>query len=159
MFGQTFAPVKILKTEGERIRSLQNPAKKMSKSGDEGIGLIDSPDEVAAKIKKAVTDSGSEIKYDPEKKPAISNLLTIYHLLSGRTLENLQSQYAGKSYVDFKNDLAEVVIEFLKPIRGKYNQLQNDLTQMEQILTKSEEKAKVTAADTLREVKQKAGLL
>ena len=159
MFGQTFAPVKILKTEGERIRSLQNPAKKMSKSGDEGIGLIDSPDEVAAKIKKAVTDSGSEIKYDPEKKPAISNLLTIYHLLSGRTLENLQSQYAGKSYVDFKNDLAEVVIEFLKPIRGKYNQLQNDLTQVEQILTKSEEKAKVTAADTLREVKQKAGLL
>src|SRR3989344_3247195 len=89
MFGETFAPVKINLTAGARIMSLQDPAKKMSKTpsagsgqaGDDYIGLTDSPDEITAKLKRAVTDSGSEIKYDPESKPAIANLINIYHLL------------------------------------------------------------------------------
>ncbi|OHA43991.1 MAG: tryptophan--tRNA ligase, partial [Candidatus Taylorbacteria bacterium RIFCSPLOWO2_12_FULL_44_15c] len=106
MFGQTFEPVKAHLAEGARIMSLQDPTKKMSKTGDEGIALSDDPDTIRAKIKKAVTDSGKEVKYDEKSKPAISNLLTIYHLLSGKEIKTLEKEYDGKSYVDFKNDLA-----------------------------------------------------
>lgn len=165
MFGETFEPVKIAKTEGERIRSLQNPAKKMSKSSDEGIALTDPPDIIRGKIKKAVTDSGKEVIFDPEKKPAISNLITIYHLLSqdsikGQVLsiKEIEEKYGGKSYVEFKNDLAEVIINFLKPFQQKRKALETDLTHVEDILTESEEKARIIASSTLSEAKQKMGL-
>lgn len=159
MFGQTFEPVKAHVTEGARIMSIQDPKKKMSKTGDESIGLTDSPDEISAKVKKAVTDSGTEIKYDPESKPAISNLMTIYHLLSEKSLDKLQSDYSGKTYVDFKNDLAEVIIEFLKPSQQKYKELSENIDKVEKILENSEERARDLAKKTLNEVKQKMGLL
>lgn len=158
MFGETFEPVKIFKSEGERIKSLQNPFKKMSKSGDEGIALTDEPDVIREKIKKAVTDSGKEIIFDSDKKPAISNLLTIYHLLSGKEIKTLEKEYDGKNYMDFKKDLAEVVVEFLKPFQQKRQELAHNLDHVEQILTKSEEKARILASSTLQEVKRKIGV-
>ncbi len=159
MFGDTFEPVKAHKAEGERIKSLQDPHKKMSKSGDDGIALTDSPDAIREKIKKAVTDSGKEIIFNTDKKPAISNLITIYHLLSQNSIKEIEGKYDGKSYVEFKNDLAEVVVNFLNPFQEKRKELERDLAYVEDLLTEAEEKAKIIATSTLSEIKQKMGLL
>ncbi len=158
LFGETFEPVKAYVKEGARILSLQDPTKKMSKTGDESIALSDSPDEIREKIKKAVTDSGKEITFDENKKPAISNLLTIYYLLSGKEIKNLEQQYEGKTYVEFKNDLAEVIVGFLEPFQTKYRELQKNGDYVLDVLQKSEEKARVIASKNLREIKEKMGL-
>jgi len=158
MFGETFEPVKAQMTEGARIMSLQDPSKKMSKTRDEGIALSDSPDEIRKKIKKAVTDSGKEIEFNPDKKPAISNLITIYHLLSDKEIKDIEKMYEGKSYADFKSDLGEVVVDFLKPFQAKYAELKNDPEYVLSVLTKSEEMARILASSTLKEVKEKMGL-
>ncbi|MBI2068509.1 MAG: tryptophan--tRNA ligase [Candidatus Yanofskybacteria bacterium] len=171
MFGQTFEPVKAKLTEGARIMSLQDASKKMSKTpqsgkvaagqaGDEScIFLVDTPDTIRAKIKRAVTDSGKEIYYNDEEKPAISNLITIFHLLSGKEIKNIEAEYEGKSYVDFKNDLAEVVVEFLKPFQTKRKEFEDNPKMVLEILEKSEEEARELASKTLKEVKEKMGLL
>lgn len=159
MFGKTFEPVKPYLATGARIMSLQNPTQKMSKTGDEGIAFSDNPDEVCEKIKKGVTDSGKEIKFDPEKKPAVSNLITIHHLLSGKEVKEIESKYEGKGYSEFKSDLAEVIINFLKPFQKKRKEFSEDLVLVEDILTEGEEKAKEIAAKNLKEIKQKMGLL
>ena len=159
MFGETFEQVKPHLAEGARIMSLQDPTKKMSKTGDEGIALSDSPDTIREKIKKAVTDSGKEIIFDENSKPAISNLLTIYRLLSGKEIKEIEKTYNGKTYVELKHDLAEVVVEFLKPFQEKYNELKNNLGYVESVLKKSEEKARVLANTTLEEIKEKIGLI
>lgn len=168
MFGQTFEPVRPHLTDGARIMSLQDPNKKMSKtpstsSGqaneDSYIALSDSIDLVAAKLKKAVTDSGSEIKYDPEQKPAISNLVMLYHLLSGQTIESIEAQYQGRGYKEFKQDLAEVIINFLEPFQHKHAELSKNPDYVQHILTQGEKNATHTANSTLLEVKQKIGLL
>ena len=161
--GQTFEPVKAQMTEGARIMSLQDATKKMSKTGDEGIALSDSPDEIRKKIKKAVTDSEKEVMFNPDKKPAISNLITIYHLLSGLTgqgkeIKDIEKMYEGKSYADFKSDLAEVVVDFLKPFQSKYAELKKNPDYIMSVLTKSEERARILASSTLQEVKEKMGL-
>src|SRR3989338_2448086 len=158
MFGDTFPAVKAQLTEGARIMSLQDASKKMSKTGDEGIALSDSPDDIRKKIKKAVTDSGKYILFNQEEKPAISNLITIYHLLSGKDIKQIETIYEGRSYADFKSDLAEVVVNFLKPFQAKYAELKNDPEYVLSVLTKSEERAKVLASSTLKEVKEKMGL-
>ena len=159
LFGEVFPKVNAHIIEGARIMSLQDPTKKMSKTGDEGIALSDSPDAIRAKIKKAVTDSGKEVKYDEKEKPAISNLLTIYRLLSGKEIKTLEKKYDGKSYVDFKNDLAEVVVDFLKPFQEKRNGIENNPKKALEILETSEEKARQLADKTLVEIKQRMGLL
>lgn len=167
LFGETFEPVKPYLAQGSHILSLQDPTKKMSKTpsagseqaGDDScIFLVDSPSTIREKIKKAVTDSGKEVKYDEQSKPTISNLLTIYHLLSGKDVPVLEKEYTGKSYVDFKNDLAEVVVNFLKPFQEKRKEFENDPDEVLKILTNSEEKARVLASSTLQEVKQRMGL-
>ena len=119
-FGNTFPLPKVqLSKAGARIMSLTNPLKKMSKTGDESIGLSDSPSVIKNKIKRAVTDSGKEIKYDSKKKAAISNLLTIYHLFSGKSVSDLEKKYKNKGYAEFKKDLAEIIIKGLKPFQEK----------------------------------------
>lgn len=163
MFGQTFEPVRPHLAEGARIMSLQNPKKKMSKTGDEPIFLTDSADQIREKIKKAVTDSGKEIEFKPDEKPAISNLITIYHLLAGvggqkSGIREIEEKYKGKSYVEFKNDLAEVIINFLKPFQEKYNELRKNNDYVVSVLTKSEEKARMIAINTLKEIKEKLNL-
>lgn len=157
LFGEIFEPVKPHVAQGSHILSLQDPTKKMSKTGDDGIALSDEPDIVRAKFKKATTDSGKEIKFDEKEKPGISNLLTIYSLLSGKNSKDLEKNYEGKGYVEFKNDLAEVVVEFLKPFQEKRRGLEKDMQYVESILKKSEEKARHLAEQTMKEVREKMG--
>lgn len=159
MFGETFEPVKpIVSEDSARIMSLQDPTKKMSKTGDEGIALDDEPDAVTDKIKKAVTDSGSEIKYDKKKKPAISNLLNIYSQLSDRKIEEIERDYEGKNYFQFKADLAEVVNGFLHGFQRKRAEIEENM-ELELALTKSEKDAAIIAEKTLKTVKKTMGLL
>ena len=118
-FGQTFIEPQAVLTKTPRVMSLSDPEKKMSKSLTEGcLFLDDSKEEIELKIKRAVTDSGSEIKYDPDKKAGISNLLLIYETLSGKTIPELENKYKGKGYGQFKSDLAKIVAEKLKPFHS-----------------------------------------
>ena len=163
MFGNTFEPIKAHLTTGARIMSLQNPTKKMSKTGDESIALSDNSDAIRDKIKKAVTDSGSEIKYDEKEKPAIANLLTIYSLLSSKPVSEIEAHYAGSSppaggYAKFKEDLAEVIVDFLKPFQEKRSQFEKNPDTVSSVLQKSEEQARMFARTTLDEVKEKMGV-
>lgn len=159
LFGQTFEPIKAHLTEGAHILSLQDPSKKMSKTGDDGIALSDDPDTVRVKIKKAVTDSGKDVRFDPEQKPAISNLIMMYHLLSGEQIGEIELIYQNKSYAEFKNDLAEVVVEFLKPFRSRHRDLKADPGAVHKILEKSEERARLIASTTLDQIKANMGLI
>ena len=159
-FGKTFPSVKaVIIGTGARIMSLTNPLKKMSKTGDEGIALTDSPAVIREKIKKAVTDSGQEIKYDLKKKPAISNLLTIYHLFSNKSIKELEKKYKNKGYAEFKKDLAEVVIKELKSFQEKRKKLEKNPQLVKKILAEGEKKAQKIAQETMKEVKKKMGLL
>ena len=163
LFGKTFKePQEIIKKESARIMSLSNPNMKMSKSDNDFIGcidLLDSPDEIREKIKKAVTDSGKEIVFDLKNKKGISNLLTIYSLLSEKSIKELEKEYSGKSYVEFKNDLAEVVIDLLSPFQKKFKQLKKDQDYVRKVLKSGAEKAEVIARIKMAEVKKKVGLI
>lgn len=157
LFGEVFENIKGFKAEGERIKSLQDPTKKMSKTGDDGVALYDDPDTIRAKIKRATTDSGREIKFDAENKPGISNLLTIYSLLSGKSVDDIEKEYDGKSYGDFKADLAEVVVNFLAPFQERRKEFEANPDRVMAILASSEEKARTLAGSTLQEVKERMG--
>lgn len=161
IFGEVFPNVKAHIATGARIMSLKDPAKKMSKTGDEGIALSDTPDEIRRKLKSATTDSGKEINFDEEHKPGISNLMTIYALSAPniKNLEQIEDMYSGKSYADFKNDLAEIVVEFLKPFQQKRKELEKDMAHVQSVLENSEERARELASQTIKEVKEKMGLL
>ncbi|MDP3784763.1 MAG: tryptophan--tRNA ligase [bacterium] len=162
-YGKTFKePKALLQKEGAKIMGLDDPSKKMSKSEARPanyIGLLDSPDEIRRKIKIAVTDSGREIKYHPEAKPAISNLLAIYSLMTEKSIAELEKKYAGKSYSEFKADLAEVLVEKLSPIQKKYRALLKNPKTLKTILAKGAKKASAIAGKTLKEVKEKIGLI
>lgn len=153
-----FPEVKPLLTKASRIMSLQGSSKKMSKTGDEGIFLSDSPDEIRRKIKSAVTDSGKEIKFDEEKKPAVSNLLIIYSELSGSPIKEIEKKFDGKNYAEFKKDLAEVIIDALEPFRKKRAELEKNPEYVKEVLTRGRENAILIAEKNLGEVKQKIGL-
>ena len=157
-FGKTFPEVKYSLTEGARIMSLQDGTKKMSKTGNDGIALTDTPEEVRRKIKTAVTDSGKEI-LAREDKPALTNLLTIYSEVSGVLIEKIEKQYAGKGYGDFKTGLAEAVVAFLEPIQARRKQIEKKRGYMEDVLKAGSTKARTIAQKTLAEVKKKMGLM
>jgi tryptophanyl-tRNA synthetase len=159
LFGETFPKVKPFIAQGARIMSLADPTKKMSKTGDDGIALTDSPDQVRSKIKRAATDSGREIKFDEVEKPGISNLLTIYNTLTGKSIGELEQDYDGKTYADFKADLGEVVVGFLEPFQKRRAELAANMDSVQEILTKSEEKARVIADGNLSEIKARMGLV
>jgi len=161
MFGKTFPLVKGIVNEemGARIKSLTDPFKKMSKTGGEGIALSDSPESIREKIKTAVTDSGREIKYDEKNKPAISNLLTIYHLFSGKSIIDIEKKYQGKGYAEFKKDLAEVIIKGLKPIQETREKFEKNPRLVEKILAEGQNKAQKIAQATMKEIKGKMGLI
>ncbi len=162
-FGETFGePKAILKKEGAYILGLDDPAKKMSKSAESEysrVGLLDSPESIQKKIKAAVTDSGNDVSYDMENKPAISNLLTIYSAMSDRAIPELEKTYRGKNYAEFKSDLAEVIVGALSPIQKKYHELMKDPSQVADILRDGAKKAGAVAETTMRAVRSKVGLL
>jgi len=161
-YSDTFPiPEPYIPETGSRIMSLQEPDKKMSKSDNNDhniLGLLDPPDMIVKKIKRAVTDSGSTIEYD-ENRPALTNLLNIYSSLSGESIKDIEAKFEGKMYSEFKEDLAEVIIESLAPIQTKYNALINDKTHLEQILSDGSERASEIAYRTIKKVYKKSGLI
>jgi tryptophanyl-tRNA synthetase len=161
-YSDTFPiPEPYIPETGSRIMSLQDPDKKMSKSDDNDnniLGLLDPPDMIVKKIKRAVTDSGSTIQYD-EDRPGLANLLNIYSALSGDSIKDIESKFEGKMYSEFKKDLAEVVVESLNPIQNKYNELINDKTYLTEVLSEGAEKASRIAFKTIRKVYKKSGLI
>ncbi|MFY0542866.1 tryptophan--tRNA ligase [Brevibacillus sp. H7] len=160
-YGEIFTIPEIRVAEvGARIMSLQDGTKKMSKSDpNQGsyISMLDDADTVAKKIKRAQTDSDNAVRFDREKKPAISNLMTIYSLCSGKSLEEIEEMYAGKGYGVFKSELAEVVIETLKPIQERYNDLFQS-QKLDDILTAGAEKANRAANAMLHKVESAMGM-
>ncbi|GAB3789874.1 tryptophan--tRNA ligase [Virgibacillus kimchii] len=155
----TIPEVRIPKV-GARIMSLQDPTKKMSKSdtNEKGfISMLDTPKKIEKKIKSAVTDSEGIVKYDKENKPGVSNLLTIYSSCTGESIETLEEKYAGKGYGDFKQDVAEAVINILKPIQEEYDALMES-DELDDILDNGREKASITANKTLAKAKKAMGL-
>jgi len=160
-FGQTFPePETILPKTGAKIMSLQDPKRKMSKSDDPKscISLFDSPEQITKKIMSATTDSGKDIIYNVTKKPGISNLLTIYSLLTNRTIEDIQKEFEKKSYAEFKKSLAQVVINYLEPFRKKEKELETRDVYVKDILNKGAIRAKTIAETTMKEVREKMGL-
>lgn len=159
-FGETFVvPEPYIPPVGANILSLQEPAKKMSKSDanlNGSIFLLDDADTITKKIKRAVTDSGTDIKFD-ESRPAISNLLTIYHLMTGKSVEESEAHFVGKGYGHFKTELAETVVEFLRPFQEKAKSFEDE--ELKKILRESAEKARVIARKTLRDVYEKVGIV
>jgi len=159
-FGETFKlPNPVIQKETARIMSLQNPLSKMSKSDTNPLGtinLLDDEKTVFDKVKKAVTDSGSEIIFR-EDKPAISNLLTIYSVFSGETISELEQRYKGKNYGDFKNGLAVSINSKLEKIRSKYKSISKE--ELRSILDQGRDYVKEKSSKTLQAVKEKMGLV
>ncbi|MFZ3589223.1 tryptophan--tRNA ligase [Bacillus sp. DJP31] len=145
---------------GARIMSLQEPTKKMSKSDENlksTIFILDDAKQIEKKIKSAVTDSEGIVKFDKENKPGVSNLLTIFSILSNKTISDLVKDYDGKGYGDFKADVAKVVIEALKPIQEKYYSL-IDSEELDVYLDQGAEKANLTAKKMLAKMENAMGL-
>jgi len=159
-YGETFrVPDPFIPKVGARILSLSDPTKKMSKSDDDPNGcvmLLDDADTVARKFKRAVTDSGSEIRFD-EARPAITNLLTIYRLMTGQQPQDVEAHFAGKGYAQLKGDLADVTIEFLRPFQARIRNIDDE--ELNSILARGREKAQAIASATFQNVKTKMGLV
>jgi tryptophanyl-tRNA synthetase len=162
-FGETFTvPAAFIPKDTAKITDLQDPTAKMSKSSSSPAGIIDlleAPARSAKKIRSAVTDTGREIYFDPAGKPGISNLLTIYAALSGRTIEDLVSAYEGRGYGDLKKDLAEVVVGFVTPVQERTKGYLDDPAQLDKLLAIGAEKARSLSSATLRTVYQRIGFL
>ncbi|MCD4524578.1 tryptophan--tRNA ligase [Nocardioides sp. cx-173] len=145
-----------------KIGDLQNPTAKMSKSASSPAGIIDMLDEPqvsAKKIRSAVTDSESTVRFDPEEKPGVSNLLTIFSSLTGEGVGELEERYAGKGYGDLKSDLAEAAVEFVRPFRERTLSLLDDQAHLTAVLKQGAEQAGEVAEATLRDVYQRVGFV
>ena len=162
-YGATFnIPSGFILKQGAKIYDLQNPTAKMSKSAETVAGLIeilDSPEVNVKKIKSAVTDAGREINFDEKEKPGVSNLLTIHSALSGQSITSLESHFEGKGYGDLKGEVADVVVEYLKPIREKTLDLLSDESHLLALLSQGAEKAQEVASTTLDKTYLKLGLV
>ena len=162
-YGATFnIPNGFILKQGAKIYDLQNPTAKMSKSADSASGLIeilDTPEVNAKKIKSAVTDAGREINFDEKEKPGVSNLLTIHSALSGQSIPELENHFAGKGYGDLKGEVADVVVEYLKPIREKTLELLAEESHLLKMLSTGAAKARDVASTTLSKTYSKLGLV
>jgi tryptophanyl-tRNA synthetase len=162
-FGATFTvPSAYIVKDTAKITDLQEPTAKMSKSAASQAGLIElleDPAKAAKKIRSAVTDTGREIIFDAAGKPGVANLLTIYAALSGRTVDELVLDYAGKGYGDLKKDLGVVVVDFLRPIQERTKMYLDDPAQLDKLLAIGAEKARSVAAETLKTTYDRIGFL
>lgn len=159
-YGETFViPEPFIPPVGAKIQSLQDPAKKMSKSDENANGaiyLLDDADTILKKVKKAVTDSGTDIKFD-ESRPAINNLLTIYQLMTDKTPEEAEANFEGKGYGHFKTETAEAVIEYLKPFQERVKNYSDE--DLKEILKTGAKKMRTIARETLTSVYAKMGIV
>ncbi|WP_037801056.1 tryptophan--tRNA ligase [Streptomyces sp. LaPpAH-108] len=162
-FGQTFEiPKPYILKETAKIYDLQDPAVKMSKSASTPKGLVnllDEPKATAKKVKSAVTDTDTVIRFDPENKPGVSNLLTIHSTLTGTSIADLEKAYEGKMYGALKTDLAEIMVEFVTPFRERTQQYLDDTETLDAVLAKGAEKARAIAAETLAQAYDRVGFL
>ena len=161
-FGETFVvPEVAIPKVGARIMDLQNPAAKMSKSAESPqgtIGVLDSPEDIRRKVKAAVTDSGRDVVSSPDK-PAITNLLTIYSVVTGRNVSDIEGSYEGRGYADLKSDLAEAVILFLSPLQEQYRDISSDPGRLRDSLELGAQKAQKVAGETLHAVYERVGFV
>ena len=162
-FGETFTiPEGYILKAGAKINDLQDPTAKMSKSSSSASGVIelmDSPEINTKKIKSAVTDTGRDVIFDEKEKPGVSNLLTIYSALTGKTIAQSQEDFTGKGYGDFKGAVAEVVVDYLNPVREKANELLEDETHLKKLLSIGAEKAEAVASKTLSDTYKALGMI
>jgi len=160
IYGDVFTvPEAYLGKVGAKIMSLQDPTKKMSKSDENpnaSIYLMDDPDTIIRKFKRAVTDSDSEVRYS-EDKPGVSNLIDIYRVATGKTVEEVEREFAGKGYGDFKLAVGESVVSVLKPLQDRVAELSKDKAYIDSIIKNNAERAAYTANKTLRKVQKKVG--
>jgi tryptophanyl-tRNA synthetase len=161
IYGETFVlPEPLIAEVGSRIMGLDDPTKKMSKSEDapnHAVNLLDTPDVIRKKIMRATTDSNTSVVFD-ESRPGIYNLLTIYQTITGQKKQAIEAQFAGKGYGDFKKALAEVVVEGLRPLQERYQELTADPRRIDAILAEGAAKARPLAQKMLAEVKKRVGL-
>ncbi|HEX5449648.1 MAG TPA: tryptophan--tRNA ligase, partial [Gaiellaceae bacterium] len=162
-YGETFkVPLGIFPTVGARIMDLQEPSKKMSTTGGTAQGtvlVLDPPDVIRKKLRSAVTDSGSEVKYEPQSKPGVSNLIEILAVMSNRAITDVEAAYASSGYGDLKNAVAEAVIAVLEPVQKRYYELRADEGELRRLLAVGAEKARVTAAPTLASMYERMGFV
>ena len=162
-YSPTFVvPEPLIPKMGARIMSLQDPTKKMSKSDENPnayISMTDTHDDIIRKFKRAVTDSDSKVKYDVENKPGISNLLTIYSVFTGKTIEEAEREFEGKGYGDFKLAVGQAVSNVLGPINERKNELLKDKAYLNKVLSEGKQKAEYLARKTLNKVYKKIGLI
>lgn len=161
IYGDVFTiPEHRISKVGAKVMSLQEPTKKMSKS-DENINasiyILDSKDDIIRKFKKAVTDSDAQVRYDPENKPGVSNLMTIYSVSSKKNISDIEKEFENVGYGEFKIAVGESVYSMLKPLQDKYNDIMNDKSYLDNIMKTNAEKAAYYANRTLRKVEKKIG--
>lgn len=161
-YSDTFkVPEPFIPKVGARVMSLQDPTKKMSKSDENErsiIFLTDSDDQIRSKIKRAVTDSGTDIKFD-NKRPGIANLITLYRISTGMTVKEIENKFEGLGYGDFKSAVADAVAEYVGPIRERFYEISSNKKELQEILRHGAEEAYVTANKTLRKVFKKVGFV
>ena len=163
LYGEVFKmPEPYIPKTGARVMSLNAPESKMSKSGPEGcVFLMEKPEDIMRKFKRAVTDSDTErcVRYDPQAKPGVANLMSIYSAITGRSYEAIEAEFAGKGYGAFKPVVGEAVVELLRPIREETQRLLSDKAYLESVYRAGAERAARTAERTLRKVYKKVGFL
>ncbi|WP_432406100.1 tryptophan--tRNA ligase [Wukongibacter sp. M2B1] len=161
-YGESFViPEPLIAKFGARIMSLDDATKKMSKSNENKhskINLLDSPSKIKKSIMKAVTDSESEVRFDVENKPGVSNLMTIYNVLSGMSLDEIEGKYKGMGYGTFKKDLVEVVVSALEPIQSRYEEILKS-GEVEKVLKEGSQRANEVSNKILDRVKKKMGFV
>ena len=163
LYGDVFTvPEPYIPKVGARVMDLLDPTSKMSKSDDVGNGrvcLMDKPEDIRRKFKRAVTDSETAVRYDPEHKPGVSNLLTIYSAASGKTIEQAEAEFDAQGYGAFKSAVGDSVVELFRPIREESEKLLSDKAYLESVYKAGAEKASYVANKTLRKVYKKVGLV
>ena len=162
-YGETFkVPRAVYPEVGARIMDLQEPTKKMSTTNGTPQGtvlVLDDPDTVRKKFKTAVTDSGREIRYVPDEKPGVSNLIEILSVAGGKTIPDVEDSYDGKGYGDLKTDVGEAVVELFRPIQERYKELRADEPELRRLLRIGAEKAQATSAPTLHQMVERMGFV
>ncbi|MBQ1194833.1 MAG: tryptophan--tRNA ligase [Clostridia bacterium] len=163
LYPDTFTmPEPIIAKSGAKIMSLAEPTQKMSKSDENEnavVRILDTPDAIMRKFKRAVTDSDSEIRFDPENKPGVSNLLTIYSCFSGKTIEEAEREFDGRGYGDFKTAVGQVCCDKLIPVQQEYQRILADKAYLEEVMKKGADEASYYARKTLSKVRRKLGFV
>jgi len=162
-FGETFkVPDGVFPDEGARVKNLQEPERLMSttRGAPQGVvRMIDAPDVVRKKFKTAVTDSGTEVRHDPDEKPGVSNLIEIMAVVTGSSIAEVEAQFDGQGYGAFKEGVAEAVVELFAPIQQRYEELRADEAELRRLLARGAEKARAASAPTLETMYERMGFV